>query len=267
MNHLVAIAEPDGRLAAGLRGENGVEWSELAAEFDWTVSAERVCVGSWDDDGHKPCPRRESVGDDAVCRACSGLEHPQCIFEPLCQSDPAACSCPFGPVPHVVYAAFFGTLAKVGMTQRRRVETRLREQGADAWFTIQAVPSRAEARLLERQVSMLFRIPEYRTHREVLPQLARPVPWEKIDARAAELRLRLESRYDVERSVHRVDSRLAQPLPAVPHRVMPEGRHVGRWLGAKGNHLFYASATRRGHLAPGAVHALPRNALLGRYIS
>ena len=278
--HIVGLAEIQGTVQAWAIDESGPSGSRspaqpsarrLAGAFAWRVAGMRTCVGQLIDGQHAPCPQARMVTQDARCPECSGLESPECVFEPRCMLDPAACTCvaSFKGVEHVVYAAFYGTLPKVGMTQAWRVAKRLREQGADAYFTIQGGLDRPTARMTERAVSLLYKVPEHRSHREVLPQLARPVPWDLVERRAAELRLRLEGRYAVECETHRIaDHPCAQPLPGPPRRVASHGEHAGTWLGGKGNHLFYREAPRLGRLSVGSapIIGLKRSDLLGRHI-
>ena len=253
-------------------GAQDVRHLHLAGDFAWRVHPVRRCVGQFDASfRHVPCPTDEPVSVHRQCKPCSGLDEPECIFEPRCQDDPAACTCltTFKGVPHVVYLAFHGTLPKVGMTLKRRVARRLWEQGADAYFVIQETADRPSARSIEKQVSYVYKLPEHRGHRETLPQLARPVPWPQIESRAAELRLRLEGQYDVERGLHKVaDHPIAQPLPGTPRRVPAEGLHRGHWLGAKGNHLVYREAPRPDRLQAGSrpLAALKLSDLVGRRI-
>jgi hypothetical protein len=210
------------------------------------------------------------VAEESTCLPCSGLEAPDCVYEPRCQAAPETCRCPFGPIPHVVYAAFYGILPKVGMTQAWRLDTRLREQGADAYFVVAQKPDRATARITERQVAFLYRIPEWRTPREVLPQLVRPVPWADVESRAEALRARLADRFGPGGATVRIeDHPVRQPLPGAPRRVQPYGPHAGTWLGSKGQNLFYAEAPRPGRLAVGAapVAALKRSDLPGRTLT
>lgn len=244
----------------------------LDGRFRLRVLPVRRCIGRFGDDGaHQPCPTNEPVSQHRQCGPCSGLEDPECVFEPRCRSQPESCTCvaTFKGVPHVVYLAFFGTLPKVGMTQAWRVEGRLREQGADAWFAVQACPDRGTARQVETQVAFLYGYPEHRSHLETLRQLARPVPWDVVERRADECRMRLESHYDVERVLHRItDHPLPQPLAGIPRRVPTEGLHTGEWLGAKGTHLLYREAPRPDHLHVGAapLAAIKRADLVGRRI-
>jgi hypothetical protein len=253
--HVIGIGEADGAprvLTAG--GPDGLSQRALVGDFSWTVVGPRTCIGKFGPDGPTACPSSELVGGDTQCLPCSGLEHPECIFEPLCAADPSACECPYGAIPHVVYAAFYGTLPKIGMTQERRITHRLREQGADAYFVVAQCPNRATARRTERAVSVLYGIPEFRSHRETLPQLSHPVAWDLIARRAQELRDRLAARFPVSPTLTTIlDHPVAQPLPARPRRRPVVGRHAGSWLGAKGPNLFYLDASE----SP-LAQALPR---------
>jgi hypothetical protein len=271
--HVLAVTDhPAPTIVAVADGEDALQAFPLSGEFRFRAEPVRRCVGNVEDGRHVPCPTAEPVSAHRQCAPCSGLEDPECVFEPKCRSDPAACTCvaSFKGVPHAVYLAFHGTLPKVGMTQAWRIEKRLREQGADAWFKVQDCPDRGTARQVETQISFLYGYPEYRNHRETLPQLARPVPWEAIERRADECRLRLESAFPVERVLHRItDHPLVQPVPGVPRRVPTEGLHAGAWLGAKGTHLLYREALRPGRLVVGEppVAALKRSDLVGRRLA
>lgn len=174
----------------------------------------------------------------------------------------------FSDRPHVVYAAFYGVLPKVGMTSRARLRDRLREQGADAGFVIAECRDRAEARRTEKHLARLYRLPEWRRAGETLRQLTRPLEWDRIEARADDLRARLRGPYDPDPRTLRIDDiPLDLPLPAPPQRVDVAGDHAGTWLGAKGNFLFYRTASS-GPLDVGArpIHALRRQDLVGRVI-
>ncbi len=242
----------------------------LAAGFDWRLSGDRHCVGDWDDGQRVPCPTHELVTDDYVCRACSGLEHPECVFEPLCQDDPKSCVClaTFGGVEHVVYLAFHGILPKVGLTQARRVGRRLREQGADAYFVIRSGLDRPTARVVEKQISFRHNVPEFRSHKETFGALARPVAWEAIMDRAAAWQDKLRADDAVGDIVRITDHNLAAPLPSTPRLLQAYGEHAGTWLASKGNHVFYAERVGPNRLETGTpVAALRRSDLLGRSLT
>lgn len=240
--------------------------------FHWTAGDESRCVGRIEAGRHRPCPGHRPVSLHAQCRDCTELEEPDCVFEPRCGSDPSACTCSFGTRPHVVYAAFHGILPKIGMTQEGRVATRLREQGADAYFVVRRLAGRAEARRAEKQVAFLYDIPEYRTHRETLPQLAKPVPWDAIGRRAADLRAEMRHRGEGPEALARIDDHpLPLPLGTPPQRVPPAGTHAGTWVGAKGPHLIYRPARdRRRRLTvdvDGPFAALKVGDLVGRSLA
>ncbi len=270
--HVLGFGAEAGRVhvLAVQDGARDVERLALDGTFSWRVRPVRRCVGQFDASfRHVPCPTDEPVSVHRQCGPCSGLDDAACVFEPRCQDDPAACTCltTFKGVPHAVYLAFHGTLPKVGMTTSRRLGRRLWEQGADAYLVIQQTGDRPSARSIEKQVSYVYRIPEHRAHRETLPQLARPVPWPQIEARAAELRQRLAPQYAIEPVLHRVEGHpIAQPLGATPRRVPSEGLHRGLWVGAKGNHLVYREAPRSDRLQPGALAALKLSDLVGRRV-
>lgn len=187
------------------------------------------------------------------------------MFEPKCLGDAAACTCSFGAEPHVLYCAMYGVEAKVGMTLRRRLATRLREQGADAYFAITQVRNRAEARQREKEVRLLHGIPEHVPHWRILPQLAQPVPWPQLEARARAIQARLAPRFsDLDPVVHRIqDHPVSQPMPERPARVLPDGEHAGTWLGGKGRHLFYRAAPSGASLGR-PILALKAGDLVGR---
>ncbi len=174
------------------------------------------------------------------------------------------------------YNQFVGSLETQVLTQARRFETRLREQGADAGFAIQAhvrgrpgeILDRAAARQVEQSVRFLYGIPEHRSHRETLPQLARPVPWPEIQERSAGWMERLGERFDVLRELVRItDHSIIQPLPSVPRRSTVPGRHHGTWLGAKGQNLIYREGARSDRLdVGGRLVALKASDVVGRIV-
>lgn len=249
----------------------------IQGAVDWDVQPRRTCTGYWAD-GWRACPDQAEVGPEGQCMACfrgrgdplRRDDRPDCIFEPACKDVPEHCVCSFGgggePVPHVVYLAFHGPLPKVGMTQERRLHRRLTEQGADAYLVVQREPDRQAARATETRVATLYGLPEWRTHKETLPLLTRPVERDRITQLAADWRERLGVRIAVERDLHWIEHPVAK-LPARPVRVGTEGHHAGRWIGGKGAHLFY-EARGGGTLDVGAppVHAIKRSDLHGRWI-
>lgn len=238
----------------GLGGLRDVPWG---GAIDWQVSPGRRCVGRMGRDGHRPCPTAAPVSADRQCSHCAPAWS-ACVFEPQDHGEEHCFLC---QREHVVYLAFYGNLPKVGMTSGNRIDTRVREQGADGCFVIQRRPNRAAARRTEQLVAMLHGVPEYRRHHEILPQLTRPVDRARISERAEQWRARLAERFDVEAYLD-IEHPMAQVLPATPHRVAPEGRHAGCALGAKGRYLFYEGLAPLGK----AVHALKLGELVGRTV-
>lgn len=275
--HVIGTSWHDG--TPWLRVADGDRLRDLPPEgaFDWTLE-ERTCTGYWsDDDGWawRPCPDRAPVGHDTQCLLCfrgrgdpaRRDDNPACIFEPVCRDRPDDCRCSFGgrdePVPHIVYLAMYGRLGKVGMTMERRVETRLREQGADAYVVLQRTPDRQTARATEQTIATLTGLPEWRRHDEILPQWSRPVDRAAIEAAATQWMADLETRFDVESTIHHLDH--GAPLPATPRKAYPEARMAGEWMGARGPYWFCDVA---GPLDVGTprILAIRRGDLTGRWI-
>ncbi len=245
---------------------------DIALAGAGTLSAEEdtVCIGRFEDGNWIACQRQAIAGRMSQCSDCCPLEDPACVFAPKCAVDPSTCTCTQSfDVPHVVYLAWYGILPKVGLTQERRVGRRLQEQGADAWFAVASGLSRGGARNIEREVSSLHHIPEYRKAREKLAHLQRPVPWDQLEARAATLASQLAKHYPVDATLHRVAGHVTETLPARPDKVEPVGQHKGRWLGGKGGYAFYEAAPDPGRLMLGTprIAALPIMGLVGRRVA
>lgn len=236
------------------------EWP-LSGKFSWNIGKATMCVGR---DG--PCPTEAPTSQWSQCRQCDDLESPECIFEPKCKLDPTKCSCPFGIVPHIVYIALYGKYPKVGMTQERRVRTRLTEQGADGYFVLKRLPNRAEARMFEQKISFMTSIPEFRSHKVTLPLVHKPQDWGRIELAAEELRAQFAEHSP---EVFQQIPCSIQPIPAPADRVRTSGHHEGTWIGAKGKYLFYEAKKQGGMLDVGVpkVVAISRGSLEGRFIS
>lgn len=108
---------------------------------------ERRCAGTIVDGAHEPCdrpaaPRCAEHRDTWVCARCTGT----------CLKDEMDCH-----EPHAVYLAGFApSLVKVGVTREWRLETRLREQGADRGAHIRTVPDGRLARSIEASMTADF---------------------------------------------------------------------------------------------------------------
>ncbi|WIV68699.1 DUF2797 domain-containing protein [Natrialbaceae archaeon AArc-T1-2] len=116
---------------------------ESGTELDGTLGR-RVCAGTIDGDVHQPCDRPTAPfcayhTSTWVCATCTGT----------CLKDEMDCH-----ETHAVYlAAFAPDTFKVGVTKRRRLETRLREQGADRAAHIRTVENGRIAREIEAEIA------------------------------------------------------------------------------------------------------------------
>jgi hypothetical protein len=112
-------------------------------ELDYALG-ERHCAGTITDAGHVPCseptaPQCPQHRSTWVCAKCTGT----------CLKDEMDCT-----EPHVVYlAAFAPDTFKVGVTKEWRLETRLREQGADRGARVVTVPDGRIAREREAEIA------------------------------------------------------------------------------------------------------------------
>lgn len=146
---------------AGLLLSDGVGESRSAAtadveyvpldpgvDLDYRLG-DRRCAGVLTDDGHRPCDAMEAPYCPAhdstwVCARCTGT----CLKDEMdCVDD------------HAVYlAAFAPDTFKIGVTKGYRLETRLREQGADRGARIRTVENGRIAREIE--AGLADRIPD-----------------------------------------------------------------------------------------------------------
>ncbi|PGF14954.1 hypothetical protein CP556_01640 [Natrinema sp. CBA1119] len=123
-----------------------VDHRPLEAGNDLAYSlGERHCAGTIDEDGaHVACDRPsapycEYHTSTWVCARCTGT----------CLKDEMDCY-----EAHAVYiAAFAPDTFKVGVTKRRRLETRLREQGADRAAHVHTVSNGRIAREIEAEIA------------------------------------------------------------------------------------------------------------------
>ena len=144
VSHASEDAETDADIAAD------VEFVPLKRDEDLDYAlGERHCAGTTTDAGHircseptaPQCPQHRSTW---VCAKCTGT----------CLKDEMDCT-----EPHVVYlAAFAPDTFKVGVTKEWRLETRLREQGADRGGLVTTVPDGRIAR--EREAEIAESVPD-----------------------------------------------------------------------------------------------------------
>ena len=114
------------------------------ATLSYTL-AERHCAGTIDDSGHTACSSESAPYCDRhtsrwACARCTG----ECDLPlPSCREE------------HVVYlAAFAPATFKVGVTRSWRLETRLREQGADRGAHLRTVTDGRIARQIEADIAV-----------------------------------------------------------------------------------------------------------------
>jgi hypothetical protein len=148
-----------------LSDDGDVEYVPLdpGTELAYTLR-ERHCAGVLTDDGHEPCdaeraPYCRDHRSTWVCAKCTGT----------CLKDEMDCH-----DPHAVYlAAFAPDTFKVGVTKEWRLETRLREQGADRGAHLRTVADGRIAREIEaglaEEIPDRVRVPTKRDglHRDV----------------------------------------------------------------------------------------------------
>ena len=138
--------EPSGRGSALLLGDGGSAERRRLEPGDRLSYAlgSRRCAGTVDDGEHVACDRPsapycEYHTSTWVCARCTGT----CLKDEMdCYED------------HAVYvAAFAPDTFKVGVTKLRRLETRLREQGADRGAHVHTVSNGRIARELEAEIA------------------------------------------------------------------------------------------------------------------
>ena len=139
------VSHADSDTEAGSKPPTGVEFVPLdpGVELDYALG-DRHCAGAVTDSGHIPCsesaaPQCPQHRSTWVCAKCTGT----------CLKDEMDCV-----DPHVVYlAAFAPDTFKVGVTKEWRLETRLREQGADRGARLTTVPDGRVARRREAAIA------------------------------------------------------------------------------------------------------------------
>ncbi|MHB9286295.1 DUF2797 domain-containing protein [Halobacteriales archaeon Cl-PHB] len=112
-------------------------------ELDFSLG-ERHCAGVFGDDGHEPCPEPDAPYCDRhtdrwPCARCTG-----------------GCDLPLESCreKHAIYlAAFAPDTFKVGVTRSWRLDTRLREQGADRAAHLRTVADGRIAREIEAEIA------------------------------------------------------------------------------------------------------------------
>ncbi|WP_247731461.1 DUF2797 domain-containing protein [Halovivax limisalsi] len=142
-----ALLVREGEPGSGAAGEAGVDRRPLEPGDQLELPlGRRHCAGSIDRETgrHVPCDRPgtpycEAHASTWVCARCTGT----------CLKDEMDCF-----EPHAVYiAAFAPDTVKVGVTRLDRLDTRLREQGADRGAHVHTVSNGRIARELEAEIA------------------------------------------------------------------------------------------------------------------
>ncbi|PSP65093.1 DUF2797 domain-containing protein [Halobacteriales archaeon QH_8_67_27] len=135
----------DGPAALLVAGDGTVSTETLEPGTALTYSLdERHCAGVVDDDSHTPCARDDAPYCD---------EH---TYRWPCARCTGECSLPLDSCreEHAVYlAAFAPETFKVGVTRSWRLDTRLREQGADRAAHLRTVTDGRVARQIEAEIA------------------------------------------------------------------------------------------------------------------
>ena len=211
------------------------------------VGGERTCVGRFGEHGYHPCPAGRKVGRFETCQACASSWIPvlSCVFEPQCDGD--RCDHPeFCARRHVVYLASFGNLIKVGMTSASRLRERAIEQGADAVRPLFECRDRREARTLEKETSLRFKIPqEIRISRIARTWTRRPSRESMQHVHEHYLDRIARWREPAGGELLFLDRYPMRELPrSPPDPVATEGVHRGEVLGIKGRHMLFRGPAR-----------------------
>ncbi len=212
------------------------------AEF--VVSSKKVCIGRFEGDRYLECRGNVPVTKFSQCGECAAevyIEDQECIFDPKC--DGSRCDNEFCKREHVLYLAFYDTMAKVGMSSSRRVEKRLVEQGADAFALIGKFPNRLAAREGEKAISQDLDLPQWVRQQTILSRFSHGLDTDGMNARYDELKTSLAARHGLSAEpLRRIEGYpLELPLPSAPVLQETPGVHIGRFVGVKGKWLVYDS--------------------------
>lgn len=232
----------------------------LDAALDIEVLPERRCIGRNTPEGFVPCPHGRSADHFDQCPDCHPLPERDCVFNPRCSN----CTLEFCRSPHRLYLAYYAELPKVGMTRAARGEARLVEQGADAYAILGHAIDRAEVRRLEDQVTNRLGVPQSRRADEVLPRLARPVPWTAIENSYRDLRPKLADLLGMAPGPLERNPPTPGPFPlrAVPTLAGTQGHHAGQVIAAKGRYLLYETGPAEAQDGMAPIWALNLGAIV-----
>ena len=193
-------------------GEGRIDISQDIA----LVLKKRGCAGRWEGDKHISCDSEEAP----FCSNCSGPPDPCVMCRGECLKQDKTCT-----LEHSVYLAIFSPdLVKVGVSKTRRLETRLREQGADIGIEIARFPDGELARKRERELASTY--PDRLSFESKLDGVSQNVSGETLQ--------KLYRQYDAGRILHFEyfkEKPWMKPIIIQPHGNMAIS---GRVLGVKG---------------------------------
>lgn len=248
-----------------------VDHKRLTVQLDsaeFVVGTRKTCIGRFEGDRYIECPDSASVSKFSQCGECASeayICHQDCVFDPecdgeACRYDPEGGGNEFCRREHVLYLAFYDKMVKVGLSSTRRIETRLIEQGADAYAIIGAFPNRLMAREAEKKLSSELALPQWIRQQTILANFVRPPDLDGIRAAYDGLKRSLGEGYglSVEPLKLLSDYPLDLPLRSAPALQGTAGMHMGRLLGVKGKWLVYDS---------GELKALNLSDLPGRFLA
>lgn len=222
--------------------DSGLENLDLDS-IAFAVSEEQSCVGSFRSEGYRPCPFHRHVEYTDQCDFCSRSIIPiqRCLFDPIC--DGHLCDWDLCKRKHQVYIAFYGTKMKVGMTSSERLNARLIEQGADAFFTVASAPNRMAAREMEKKIGKELSIPQMHRSTELLDELWKGPDFGAIAEAYNSICSTIEKTYGIHPSpLTRLDGYpIQQPLLEKPSYVELASIHEGNVVGIKGRFMVYDS--------------------------
>lgn len=239
---------------------NSLERLDLAY-IDFSASKEKTCVGRMEDEEYIPCPQQVKLTKNATCLKCSSPAIPvlECVFEPKCTGENCN-SPPFCTRPHVVYLALYSNLIKVGMTSKRRFRERITEQGADAASMIFTCENRLEARNLEKELSMKFKIPQEIRPGTLMKQWVSAPSMQQMQNVYSTYLQKISSWHKpLNNDLTAFDRYPITARPKSPPKIVrSEGKHSGGVMGIKGRFLVYST--------PKGARALDLSDLVGRTI-
>lgn len=233
-------------------------------QLEIVLSEEKTCVGDFRKETYEPCPYVLTVSRTTQCRWCSKtlIENQDCIFEPRCYGDNCTIDTGMGSTDicreqHAVYLAFYGPWLKVGLTLGPRLQTRLIEQGADAYSLIRMCPNRKAARDFEKKISRKYKIREMVHPSRVLALMANPLDKDDIHDEYIHQKARFKKELDINiGNIQFLEKYPFQTLRSKPRKRPTGGRHSGKIVAIKGKFLIYEH---------NGLNALRMNDVAGRF--